>query len=191
MHNLPGKGAGVLATLLLVASAAAPARAQEGAAGTSRTETLIPGGSSVAEVRLQHADSMAVTRDPSQPQVFQGNVDVVVVDRDQREARLQATKISIYYLPDTRQVDRLIAEGNVIVTRDSLRATTELAVYDGKASTVDLLEDNYIKDARGELTADRIRVFLQTNQVSATGNVRGVVYPQRIDMETDAEQRGE
>lgn len=171
---------GLLAAVVLTALAGAgPAAAQETDAG----QTLVPGGSEVREVRLQHADSMAVTRDPSKPQVFEGNVDVVVVDTRDQEARLQATKISIFYLPETRQVDRLIAEGNVIMTRESLRATTELCVYDGRANTVDLLEDNYIKDARGELTADRIRVDLESNQVQATGNVRGVVYPKRLDVD--------
>lgn len=170
----------VVAVACGIAAAAAPVDAQP-----PSVQALIPGGSEVAEVRLQHADSMIVTRDPDKPQVFQGNVDVVIVDQSSREARLRAMKISIYYLQKSQEVDRLVAEGQVILTRDDLVATTELAVYDGKQNTVDLLEENHIKDVRGELTADRIRVHLETNQVTAEGNVHGVVYPKHIAADED------
>lgn len=144
-------------------------------------KSLVPGTTQISEVRLIHADSMAVTQKPAEPQVFQGHVDVIVVDRDRREARLKATKVTIFTIPGSRQVDRIIAEGGVVMVREGLTAKTELAVYDGRQGTVDLLQENYVEDARGQLTADRIRIYLETNQVSAEGNVRGIVFPQQLN----------
>ena len=143
-------------------------------------ETLVPESSSISEVRLIQADSMALTQRPGEPQVLRGNVEIVIVDREKRESRIRAAKISIFTSEKPRRFERVVAEGRVIMEREGMTAKSELAVYDGRQGTVDLLEDNYIHDARGELTADRIRVNLNTNQVAAEGNVRGVIYPREF-----------
>ena len=156
-------------------------------AGAQELDKLVPGGSNIAEVRLIRADSMSLTQREGEPQVLRGNVEVVIVERDKREARIRATKISIFTVGDPREFDRVVAEGHVVMEREGMLAKTELAIYDGRQSTVDLLEDNYVADARGELTADRIRINLVTNEVVAEGNVRGVVYPQELKSADNAD----
>lgn len=149
-------------------------------AGAQTAQGLLPGSGSISEVRLIHADAMAVTQRPGEPQVFTGHVDVIIVDQQKREARLKAAKVTLFAEVEARQVDRIVAEGQVVLTREGMTARTELAVYDGRQGTVDLLQDNHVEDARGKLTADRIRVHLNTNTVSAEGNVRGVLFPQTM-----------
>lgn len=178
---MPSPGRWLAATAALVCAgvcALTPAAALN-------SEGVVPGASDISEVRLIRADSMALTQSAGQPQVLNGDVEVVVVDTNQRESRINAMKISIFTAGKERQVDRLVAEGRVVMVREGLTAKTELAIYDGKQNTLDLLQDNYVHDARGELTADRIRVNLATNQVSAEGNVRGIVYPQAFEATDD------
>ena len=162
----------------LVAFGPARGHAETGEAG-------LPGPSQITEVRLVHADSMAVTQQAGAPQVFQGHVDVIVVDRERREARLKATKITILTVAGTKDVDRIVAEGRVVMKREGLTAKSELAVYDGRQGTVDLLQDNFLEDSRGQLTADRIRIYLESNRASADGNVRGIIFPQQVDASPD------
>jgi len=128
---------------------------------------------------------MEVSQREGQPQVLQGNVDMTLVDRRDNSTRVQAQKITVFYDAKLGAADRIVAEGSVVITREDLVANTELMVYDSRQETVDLLEENLVRDKRGELTADRIRIHLRTDQVSAEGNVRGVVYPNRAAAEDD------
>ncbi len=181
MRNWPARAFVLLGAWGGVLAAGVPPASPQTAAGGS----VVP--SEIKEVRLIHADSMAVTQTPDEPQVFQGHVDIIVVGRDQREARLKATKVTIFTVEGSRQADRIVAEGRVVMMREGLTAKSELAVYDGRQGTVDLLQDNYVEDDRGQLTADRIRVYLETNRVSAEGNVRGVIFPKQLDTSSDGE----
>ena len=101
------------------------------------------------------------------------NVDVLLLEKAHHPRRHVGESL----VPATTRVFKEIGFLEVM-EREGLVAKTELAIYDGRQSTVDLLQDNYVSDPRGELTADRIRVNLTTNKVQAEGNVRGIVYPQ-------------
>lgn len=141
-------------------------------------QTTIP---EVEEFRLIHADSMTLTREKEKPQVFQGAVDIIMIDKAKAETRIEAEKVTIYYLQDQKRVDRMEAEGHVKITRAGTVATTELAVYYGQKDLIELLVDPHVRDARGELTANKISILMQSGEVVASGNVRGLLHPESFE----------
>ncbi len=138
----------------------------------------------IEEVRLIHADSMTLTRQKTKPQVFQGAVDIIMVDKAGDESRIKAEKITIYYKQDLKKIERLEAEGRVRINRLGTEATTELAVYRGDQNVIELLKDPHVKDSRGELAANKITIFMDSDEVVAEGNVRGIVYPEAFEEST-------
>jgi lipopolysaccharide export system protein LptA len=167
---------------LLVLSAYAPAAeehpASAPAAHPTDPATVLP---EVQEFRLIHADSMTLTRRKDKPQVFQGAVDIVMLDKAGSETEIQAEKITIHYEQDLRRINRMEAEGRVKIIRAGTVATTELAVYRGEKDMIELLIDPHVKDSRGELTANKISIFMKTDEVVAAGNVRGLLYPKSFE----------
>ncbi|MBI5116256.1 hypothetical protein HZA56_07250 [Candidatus Poribacteria bacterium] len=145
---------------------------------------LIPQVSEMEELRLIHADSMTLTRQKSKPQVFQGAVDIAMVGKDGNETRIKAAKVTVYYDQTLKKVERIEAEGRVRITRLDTVATTELAVYRGNKNTIELLIDPHVKDSRGELSANKIIVHMDTDEVVAEGNVRGIVQPAAFEEAT-------
>ena len=49
---------------------------------------------------------------------------------------------------------------------------------------MELLVDPYVKDSRGKLSANRITIFIDSDEVVAEGNVRGIVYPEALEEAT-------
>ncbi len=171
------------ALMLLLFAQPAAAAAVPPSAGAQDQSLVQPGGvpgvmPEVEEFRLIHADSMTLTRQKSKPQVFKGAVDIIMLDKAGNETQIQAEKVTIYYQQDQKQIDRMEAEGKVKIVRGGTTATTELAIYRGDKDMIELLVDPHVKDARGELTANKISIFMQTDEVVAAGNVRGLLYPE-------------
>ena len=158
--------------------AASEPASPEAAAPSATMDEMIP---EVEEFRLIHADSMTLTRQKNKPQVFKGAVDIVMIDKEGAETRIEAQKITIYYQQDEKKIDRMEAEGQVKITRAGTVATTELAVYRGEKDLIELLIDPHVKDARGELTANKISINMQTDEVVAAGNVRGLLHPESFE----------
>jgi len=166
--------------VVMVFLVTSPCMAEETApeSGNAIGGGLTSGMSDIEEVRLIHADSMTLTRQPDKPQVFQGAVDIIMTDEEGQETRIKADKITIYYEQNLKEVKRTEAEGRVKVTRFGSTATTELAIFRGDKNTIELLIDPHVKDSRGELSANKIVIFMNTDEVVAEGNVRGIVHPQ-------------
>jgi len=142
---------------------------------------LVPRLPEVEEFRLIHADSMTLTRQKGKPQVFDGAVDIIMVDKQNNETRIRAERITIYYEQDLKKIQKVQAEGRVKVHRLGTEATTDLAVYRGDRNIIELLKDPHVKDSRGELAANKITIFMDSDEVVAEGNVRGIVYPEAIE----------
>jgi lipopolysaccharide transport protein LptA len=166
----------ISAALIIAIASAAPARAAE-----APEIGLTPQVGNIEEFRLIHADSMTLTRQKDKPQVFEGAVDIVLVDEADQETSIKAEKITVFYEQDLKKVRRIEAEGSVKVSRLGTVATTDLAVYRGDDNVIELLIDPHVKDARGELSANKITVYLDTDDVVAEGNVRGIVYPKAFE----------
>ncbi len=174
-----------LAILITAAALAFPAMAAEKKSEGGKISALAPTTPDVEEFRLIHADSMTLTRQKDKPQVFQGAVDIIMLDKAGDETRIKADKLTIYYEADLKKIDKIEAEGRVKVNRLGTVATTELAVFRGAKNIIELLVDPHVKDSRGELSANRITILLDSDEVLAEGNVRGVVYPESFGETAD------
>jgi len=168
------------AVLIAVVAFVLPASLHAAAEDAPGAE-LIRRGGDIEEFRLIHADTMTLTRQKEKPQVFQGSVDIVLRDEAGEETGIKADKITIFYEQDLKEIRKIEAEGKVEIARLGTLATADLAVYDGEKNTIELLENPHIKDSRGELNADKITVYLDTDDVVAEGNVRGIVYTEAFE----------
>ncbi|RJP22837.1 MAG: hypothetical protein C4520_07365 [Candidatus Abyssobacteria bacterium SURF_5] len=167
---------GVFGFLMLFLSQAAAAAEQKQT--DAPADAVLP---EIEEFRLIHAETMTLTRQKSKPQVFEGDVDIIMTDEAGNETQIQAQKITIYYKQDQKKLDRMEAEGQVKIKRAGTVATTELAVYRGDSDLIELLIDPHVKDARGEVIANKISIFMKTDEVVATGNVRGLLHPKTFE----------
>lgn len=163
-----------------------PAFAEDKEAGEKPGQEagLTPQIESIEEFRLIHADSMTLTRQKSKPQVFKGAVDIILLDKAGNETEIKSDKITIYFQPDLRKLEKIEAEGHVVITRLGTVATTELAVYRGDKGTIELLVDPHVKDAQGELSANKITIFINSDEVVASGNVKGLLHPEAFEKVT-------
>jgi lipopolysaccharide export system protein LptA len=76
------------------------------------------------------------------------------------------------------KIDTLTALGKVVITKgeegkgEVVQAKSERALYDAKARTVTLTENPEVVQAGSILTADVVRVYLDSNKSVAEGRVR-------------------
>jgi lipopolysaccharide export system protein LptA len=167
----------LLAALLVIAVTAAPALCEDVPSEVVK-EAATPEVGSIEEFNLVHADTMTLTRQADKPQVFEGAVDIVLIDKAGEQTGIKAERIEIHYKQDLKKIDRIEAKGGVRISRLGTTASTELAIYRSEKNVIELLIDPRVEDSRGELTADKITVDLDTDDVIAQGNVKGVVYTQ-------------
>lgn len=136
----------------------------------------------IQEVKIIHADSMSLTWEEKEPQILKGKVKIQITDQQSQQFTIMADKISIYYLTKKKELEKVVAEGRVEIIRpEGNRATTELAVYHGRENKIELLIDPKVEDTRGEMTANKITINLETETALAEGNVKGIVYPERVE----------
>jgi lipopolysaccharide export system protein LptA len=167
----------IAAALAIIVAPAYPAIAED----DQLVGGLAPEAGDIQEFKLIHADMMTLTRQEDKPQVFKGSVHIVLVDEAGEETEIKAEKITILYEQNLKEVRRIEAEGRVKVSRLGSVATTELAIYRGDENVIEMLIDPHIKDSRGELSANKIVIHLDTDEVVAEGNVRGVVYTEAFE----------
>ncbi len=167
----------VVAALVLAVAPISPAIAED----DSAVAGFAPEAGDIQEFKLIHADTMTLTRQEDKPQVFEGSVHIILVDESGEETEIKAEKITIFYAQNLREVRRIEAEGRVKVSRLGAVATTGLAIYRGGENVIEMLIDPCVKDTRGELCANKISIYLETDDVVAEGNVRGVVYTEAFE----------
>ena len=168
------------AVLAIIVAPIYPALAEDDQLGAG----LAPEARDIQEFKLIHADTMTLTRQEDKPQVFKGSVHIILVDEADVETEIKAGKITIFYEQNLKKVRRIEAEGRVKVSRLGSVATTELAIYRGDGNVIEMLIDPHVKDERGELSANRITINLDTDEVLAEGNVRGVVYTKAFEKQS-------
>jgi lipopolysaccharide export system protein LptA len=71
------------------------------------------------------------------------------------------------------KIQKLTAKTNVLITKgDTIRGTSEIAVYDAATDTVTMTENPELTQNGSVLTADAIKVFMKENRSEASGQVR-------------------
>jgi lipopolysaccharide export system protein LptA len=100
---------------------------------------------------------------------YRGNVEVT-----QGDMTLTAKTIDGIYTEDN-QINKLIAKGDVVITKQDIKATAQQAIYDAPAAIVTLTDNPQLQQKESILIADRIKVFLKENRSQAEGSVRVTV----------------
>jgi lipopolysaccharide export system protein LptA len=165
-----------LAAILLLSS---PALAQQSV--TSAFEGFSGRGDQPVNIE---ADNLEV-KEAEQTAIFSGNVLVV-----QGTSALRATKLTIFYEKDGaagpaapgdvvtgRNIRRLEADGNVVVTSGDQKATGTKGVFDMPSNTVTLTGSVVVTQGVNILKGDRLVVDLTTQKSrveSGSGRVQGV-----------------
>ncbi len=97
---------------------------------------------------------------------YKGNVHV-----SQGEMHLTCKEIDGTY-SDKNEITSIQALGDVKITKQDMEATSQRALYNAVASSVQLTDNPQLKQGESILTADTITIFLAENRSSAEGNVR-------------------
>lgn len=97
---------------------------------------------------------------------YQGNVQVT-----QGDMRLTSKTLDGTY-NEKNELQKLVAKGDVIITKQDIQATGQIASYDAVASIVTLTENPQLQQQESILRADKIKIFLNENRSQAEGDVR-------------------
>jgi len=73
---------------------------------------------------------------------------------------------------DQNQIQKIVARGDVVITKQDIKATSQLATYDAVSSIVTLTDNPQLQQGESILTADRIKVYLNEDRSQAEGSVR-------------------
>jgi lipopolysaccharide export system protein LptA len=98
--------------------------------------------------------------------VYKGNVIVT-----QGDMKLTANMLEGTY-SEQNQLQKLIAKGDVFITKQDIEASGQLATYDAIASIITFTENPQLQQKESVLRADRIKIFLNENRSQAEGDVR-------------------
>lgn len=98
--------------------------------------------------------------------IYKGNVVVSQGDMQLVSKVLEGT------YNEQNQIEKMVAKGEVVITKQEIKATCQKALYNAVEGTVTLTENPQLQQKDSVLTADRIKVFLAENRSEAEGNVR-------------------
>jgi lipopolysaccharide export system protein LptA len=97
---------------------------------------------------------------------YQGNVQVT-----QGDMRLTSKTLEGTY-SEKNELLKLVAKGDVFISKQDIQATGQIASYDAVASIVTLTENPQLQQKESILRADKIKIFLNENRSQAEGDVR-------------------
>jgi lipopolysaccharide export system protein LptA len=100
--------------------------------------------------------------------VFVYSGDVLV---KQGEMNLSSKTLEGYY-SEKNQIQKMVAKGEVVITKTDLKATGGQAVYEAATEIITLTEGPQVEQNGSILTADKIKVFLNEDRSQAEGQVR-------------------
>ncbi len=115
--------------------------------------------------------------------IFLGNV----VAR-QRDTLIFADRLTALYEKDGKDVERILAEGNVRITQDEKVATSREAVFENITRRIVLTGDPHLWQGKDELHGEVITVLLDEDRVIVQ-QARGTFSPARLKDDAAAEAR--
>lgn len=100
---------------------------------------------------------------------YKGNVLVTQGDL------LMKSKIIEGSYNESNQIQKLVAKGDVVISKQEIKATSQQAIYDATTAIVTLTDNPQLQQQGTVLIADRIKIFLNENRSQAEGSVRVTV----------------
>ncbi len=100
---------------------------------------------------------------------YKGNVLVTQGDL------LMTSKIIEGSYNESNQIQKLVAKGDVVISKQEIKATSQQAIYDATTAIVTLTDNPQLQQQGTVLIADRIKIFLNENRSQAEGSVRVTV----------------
>ena len=97
---------------------------------------------------------------------YVGNVQVT-----QGDMRLTSKTLEGTY-SEKNELLKLVAKGDVFISKQDIQATGQIASYDAVAAIVTLTENPQLQQKESILRADKIKIFLNENRSQAEGDVR-------------------
>jgi lipopolysaccharide export system protein LptA len=73
---------------------------------------------------------------------------------------------------EANEIQKIVARGDVVITKQEIRATGQTAVYDAVGGVVTLTDNPQVQQGESVLVADRIKIYLKEDRSQAEGNVR-------------------
>lgn len=99
--------------------------------------------------------------------LYKGNVELV---RD--DVTITANNVEGKYNAEN-QLETILCRGNVVITKgEGMRATSNRALYNVRAATVELTEAPELYREGNALSADKVTIFIDEDRSEAEGNVR-------------------
>jgi lipopolysaccharide export system protein LptA len=111
------------------------------------------------------SDSLTVN---SKTRVFTYKGHVVVTQGD---LTLTSKTVDGTYSEDN-QIQKIVARGDVVITKQDIKTTSQLAIYDAVTSIITLTDNPQLQQGESVLIADRIKVYLKEDRSEAEGDVR-------------------
>jgi lipopolysaccharide export system protein LptA len=104
--------------------------------------------------------------------IFTDNVIIV-----QGEMRLSADKVTVFYDADAKGIERIEAEGNVILISGEDAAESERAEYNVDDGTIEMFDNVLVAQGPSALTADRMTVQMSNGTAQMSGRVKTILQP--------------
>lgn len=118
------------------------------------------------------ADSLSVDQDTGVA-TFSGNVEV-----GQGDMRLAAAEVVVNYNDQTGEIDSLTVSGGVTFVTPTEAAEAERAEYDISGGMLVLIGDVLVTQGPSAMSADQMRIDLQTGNALMEGRVRTILNPE-------------
>ena len=114
------------------------------------------------------SDSLSIN---AKQRIFTYKGNVVVTQGD----LLMTSKIIEGSYNESNQIQKLVAKGDVVISKQEIKATSQQAIYDAITAIVTLTDNPQLQQQGTVLIADRIKIFLNENRSQAEGSVRVTV----------------
>lgn len=162
----------LMASLFVLAGAAAVG-AEAPAAGTASSRKDL-------EKLMRSKDPIDIKSDSLEAHnkerkvIFVGNVQA-----RQRDILIFADRLTTFYDKAGKDVDRIVAEGNVKITQNDKVGTGREAIFENASRKISLMGDPHLWQGKDELRGELITVFLDEDRVLVS-KARGVFSPSRV-----------
>lgn len=117
------------------------------------------------------ADTLSVDQDTGQA-VFEGNVSVV-----QGDIRLAANRVFVVYKTDEAGIERLEAEGDVILVNGEDAAEAAKAVYNIDTGDIEMTGNVLLMRGQNAVRAQQMNINLNDGTATMSGRVTTVLNP--------------